>query len=88
MDPGVSSATRSAGVAEESLPSGLALAGRQPLLMRVKAAKSAMWIGVENLTRNRRRAELRAVLGITYRRVEMALPAVDSTSRGMTYLAP
>src|SRR6266480_71112 len=69
MDPGVSSATRSAGVAEESLPFGLALAGRQPLLMRVKAASSAMWIGVENLTRNRRCAELKAVLGMTYRPV-------------------
>jgi hypothetical protein len=28
-----------------------------------------MWIGVENLPRNRRCAELKAVLGITYRPV-------------------
>ena len=80
MDPGVSSATRSAGVAEESLPSGFALPGRQPLLMRVNAVRTAMWIGVENLTKNRRCAELKAVLGITYRPVEMALPAVDSAT--------
>src|SRR6266513_718919 len=75
IDPGVSSATRSAGVAEESLPSGLALAGRQPLLRRVKAASSARWIGVENLTRNRRCAELKAVLGMTYRPVGNGAPS-------------
>src|SRR5437762_13274871 len=63
MDPGVSSATRKAGVVEESLPSGFALLGRQPLLMRVNAVRTEMWIGVVTFTSSRQCDALRFEMG-------------------------